>query len=162
MTQETGTSDMRIHEKLIMLVAVVAVLLLSPNRLYAQRRVIDEANIEEQDGCAVIMVQFDFPVRYRSHFPKDAGTELRIQFEPISMGTSDIEGQFEREQVWYSPNDIIPLTEAVFEGNIAGGPFLTLTFEHSVYFEVEPGADFRSLVVTPFQDKERAECFPTD
>lgn len=153
---------MRIYERLIMPVAVVAVLLLSPNLLYAQRRVVDEASIDEQDGCASIMVQFNFPVRYRTHFPLDAGTELRIQFEPVSMGSSDIEGEFEREQVWYSPNDIVPLMEVVFEGNVSGGPFLTLTFEHSIAFEVEAGADFRSLVVTPFQDKERTECFPTD
>lgn len=153
---------MRIYEKLIMPAAVVAVLLLSPNLLYAQRSVIDVANIEEQGGCAIIMVQFNFPVRYRSHFPKDTGEELRIQFEPIFIGPSDRESQYEREEVWFSPDGIVPLSEVIFEGNIGGGPYLTLTFDRSIFFEVEAGADFRSLVVTPFQDKERAECFPTD
>lgn len=140
----------------------VSVLLLCSSQAFAARRVINEANIEEQNGCAVIIVRFNFPVRYRRHFPKEPAQELRIQFEPISMGLSDMENRFEREDVRFSPEYIVPLSEILFEGNISGGPFLTLTFERTIAYEVKQGSDFRSLVVTPFRDIERAECFPID
>lgn len=153
---------MRDYKKSIILFAVIFVLLLSPGLLYAKRRVVNDAGIGEDNGCAVIRVGFNFPVRYIRHFPSDEGSELRIQFESISIGRSDLEDQFDREQVWFSPDDIVPLLEVIFEGNITGGPFLTLFFKRSITFEVEPGADFRSLVVIPYQDEERAECFPID
>jgi hypothetical protein len=73
-----------------------------------------------------------------------------------------MEDRFDREEVRFSLDDIVPLSEVVFEGNVTGGPFLTLTFESSIAFEVNEGADFRSLVITPFQDAERTECFPID
>jgi hypothetical protein len=152
---------MRRYKKIITLFAFILVaVLLSSAPLYAERRVVNEADITEEKGCAILRVSFDFPVRYIRHFPSVTGTELRIQFEPISVGRSDSEDLFDREEVWFSSNGVVPLLEVIFEGNISGGPFLTFTFERSISYEVEPGADFRSLVVIPYQDKERAECFP--
>ena len=123
---------MRIQGKLIILTMVIAVIFLSSGLLYARRGVVNEANIEEQKGCMVIMVQFNFPVRYRRHFPKESSDAVRIQFEPISMSSSDREDLFEREEVRFAPDDRVPLAEVIFEGNITGGPFLTLTFLRSI------------------------------
>jgi hypothetical protein len=155
-------SKMRIQRKHILLTVFIAVLFLAPVWLYAKRRVIYDAGIENHNGCAVIHIGFNFPVRYKRHFPSEMGDELRIQIDPITIGLSDSENQFEREQVWFSQDDIVPLSEVIFEGDIAGGPFLTLTFQRSIAFEVEQGDDFRSLLITLFQDEERAECFPFD
>lgn len=153
---------MRNYRRRIILFFVVLVLLLTPAWLYAIRRVVFDTSIEERDGCAVIHVEFNFPVQYIRHFPVESGPELRVQFEPISIGSSDRENQFERENVWFSQDETVPLSDVIFEGNISGGPFLTLIFERDVSFEVVQGDDFRSIDVTPFQDKERTECFPTD
>ena len=152
---------MRIYKKLIML-SLAAAFLLSPSWALAERGVIQEAGIEEQGECAVIKVRFNFPVRYIRHFPIEPSEEVRIQFESISMRPSDLEDRFDREDVRFSPDDRVPLSEIIFEGNITGGPLLTLTFMRSIAFEVEQGNDYRSLVVTPFQGEERVECFPAE
>ncbi|MBE9531308.1 MAG: hypothetical protein IME98_00715 [Proteobacteria bacterium] len=153
---------MRIRERVVIFAVAVAVFLLSPAVGFAERGVINEASVGELDGCAVVVVRFNFPVRYIRHFPKEQGSEVRIQFEPLSINLADLENRFEREEVRFSPDDRIPLSEIIFEGNITGGPFLTLTFLRSLAFEVKQGADYRSIVVTPFQDVERVECFPAD
>jgi hypothetical protein len=152
---------MRIYKKLIML-SLAAAFLLSPAWALAERGVIQDASIEEAGECAVIKVRFNFPVRYIRHFPNEPSEEVRIQFGPISMSPSDLEDRFEREVVRFSQDDRVPLSEIIFEGNVTGGPLLTLTFMRSTAFEVEQGSDYRSLVVTPYQDEERVECFPAE
>ncbi|MEE9543860.1 MAG: hypothetical protein V3V95_08775 [Thermodesulfobacteriota bacterium] len=155
---------MRNQKIFIIFSAVIALIFISSGWLYATRRVVYDTNIEERAGCAIIRVAFNFPVRYRRHFPIEPHDELRIQFEPLAIGSSDREREnpFEREQVWFSQDDRIPIEEIILETNVAGGPLLTITFQRSVSFDVEQGKDFRSVVIIPFQDTEKATCFPAD
>jgi len=41
----------------------------------------------------------------------------------------------------------LPLYEVVYEGDMEGGPFLTLEFHRTVRFAVRQGSDFRSVLI---------------
>ena len=153
---------MRSHRRVIIFSLFITVLLITPGWLYATRRVVYDVNIEERDGCAILRVVFNFPVRYKRHIPTEPNDELRIQFDPLAIGSSDREDLFDREQVWFSQDDRIPIEDIIIESIVAGGPLLTVTFQRSIAFDVEQGTDFRSVVVIPYQDTEKARCFPAD
>jgi len=114
-----------------------------------RNKMLEDVRISGQGPCAVINVGFTFPVRYEKHFPLESGTELRIQVKPIAVSPEDRNALFKREAVTAAKfDDRVPLREVVYEGDIAGGPFLTLFFARKVRFEVRTGRDFRSLSIT--------------
>lgn len=141
-------------------VAVTGVLIFS-SWLLAGRQVIDEVQVTEEYGCTVVRVNFNFPVRYVSHFPPDNGDDLRVQIEPYAVGPSDKEHLFTREEPLLPPDTLEELIEVVYEGNVEGGPYLTFLFDTPVKFDVAQGADFRSLLVAVTGVDDQEPCTPT-
>ena len=120
----------------------------------------DDVTITEEAGCAVIRVAFPFRVRYVKHFPYVSGDDLRIQFEPLTVSPADREAVFRRRSVRPPRSQIASLAEVVYEGDVAGGPFLTLFFARPRMFSVKQGADFRSLIIVVRGDEVVGECPP--
>jgi hypothetical protein len=136
-------------------------LLVLSSALRATQVIVNDVEIKEEGKCAVIRVEFSFPVRYVKHFPYESGDDLRIQIEPIAVSQGDKEALFTRESVRPPPNDIASLLEVVYEGNIEGGPFLTLSFRRPVVFKVEQGTDFRSIIIGVHGPEALEPCSPT-
>lgn len=128
--------------------------------LQARHLIVDTVEITEAPDCSEVRVSFNFPIRYVKHFPFSKGDDLRIQFEPITTSSAEQEALFTRETVLAPPNDIVGLTEVVYEGDIDGGPFLTLFFRRPVRFAVEQGADFRSVVIAVSGPESTNGCVP--
>lgn len=143
------------------IVTFVALLVLFSPALEARAPILtlSDVTITEHDACAVIQVKFNFPLRYVKHFPYESGDDLRIQFDPIPIAVppGETSALFTRESVRPPRNHIASLIEVIYEGNVAGGPFLTLYFSHPVVFKVEQGADFRSLKIVVF-GSEGSQC----
>ncbi len=119
----------------------------APQAQPARDRILDDVRVSESDGCAFVTISFNFPVRYVRHFPYSQGNELRIQFEPINISPEDREFLFERESLRPWDREIAALLEVAYEGDIEGGPYLTLLFDQSVTFLAGQGLNFRSLSV---------------
>jgi tetratricopeptide (TPR) repeat protein len=135
-------------------------LLLSAPALGATLQILtpDDVTITEKGPCATIRVGFSFPVRYVKHFPPVSGAELRIQFEPIAVSPADRKLLFTRRSVRVPRSEIASLVEVVYEGDVAGGPFLTLVFSRPRRFTAEQGGDFRSLVIIVRGEGALADC----
>lgn len=147
----------------ILTVALVGLLLFSSG-LQAQPtrdRILDDVQITEDTGCAVIQVGFNFPVRYVKHFPYEFGDELRIQLEAIVISPVDEEALFTRESVKPPSHNFAKLVEIVYEGDIVGGPFLTLLFRYPVAFKVKQGANFRSMIIAVPGPEASEPCLPS-
>ncbi len=145
----------------IWMVALVGLILLSVG-LHAQPsrdKILSGVEVDEDTGCAIIKVEFNFPVRYVKHFPYESGEELRIQLEHIVISPLDEEGLSRRES-FSPPNDFAKLIEVVYEGDIIGGPFLTLLFRYPVDYKVQQGSDFRSLIVAVPGPEAGEPCLP--
>ena len=110
-----------------------------------RNKVLEDVSILESDGRPVIEVQFSFPLRYRSHFPQDRGTELRIRLFPVRIPASDINAAFKREGVVPRRAEDAAVDEVIYEGDSEGGPYLILNFTRPVDYQVIPGSDYRSI-----------------
>ncbi|MCO6413319.1 MAG: hypothetical protein J5I92_11280 [Thiogranum sp.] len=108
-------------------------------------KVLADVEIIKSDGNLVIEVHFSFPLRYRSHFPLDQGDELRIRLEPLLVPPSDLDALFQREAVTPQYTDSVALDQVIYEGDIEGGPYLTVRFTRDARYEVIAGADYRSV-----------------
>lgn len=110
-------------------------------------RILDGVTIGKQADEISVQVNFNFPIRYLSHFPDASGRELRIQLQPISVSSDDREALSRRES--YSPkrNNPANISEIIYEGDGFTQLFLTIYFKSQTDFSVRQGNDFRSLEI---------------
>lgn len=123
-------------------------------------RVLGNVEIDEDSSCAVVRVGFNFPVRYVTHVPHGTGKELRIQLRPIAFNPADQSALSRREAASPPGNTFAALTEVVYEGDINGGPYLTLLFRRKVAFSVGQGDDYRSLIIAVVGPEPSGPCRP--
>ncbi len=126
----------------------------------ARDRVLTDLRIDETPSCAVITIDFAFPVRYVRHFPYDKGDELRIALRPLRIAATEASALFRRESMVPPTNDFAALQDVIFEGDIQGGPYLTLRFRTPVSYKVKQGSDFRSLTVAVVGPEPSGACPP--
>lgn len=129
---------------------VICCLLLLMPALQAQTlrdRILADVNIAAQGECAVIDVCFNHPVRYVRHFSHHSGDPARTQLLPIVVRPTHSEALFKRESVRMPPGNPAALAEVMYEGNLEGGPFLTLVFNEPVAFQVNPDSNQRRLSI---------------
>ena len=110
-------------------------------------KVLEEVGLVQSDGGVFIEVLFSFPMRYRSHFPADRGDELRIRMLPVRVPSSDLDAVPRRESVIPEYAGVASVDEVIYEGDIEGGPYLTIRFMRPVSYQVIPGSDYRSVRV---------------
>ena len=113
----------------------------------ARDRIIESATVSTEKGHVLVNVRLSFPFRYLSHFPQAKGRELRIRIAPVRVSSSDLHAVFKNEGLTPPDADVAALDEVLYEGDAAGGPQLTIRFNHPVQYEVIPGSDYRSVNV---------------
>jgi hypothetical protein len=108
-------------------------------------KILDDVQLVRNDEQLTLQVRFSLPMRYRSHFPQDRGNELRIQLHPIRIPASDLNAVPRREGVVPLYADSAAIDEVIYEGDIEGGPYLTVRFTRPVGYQIIPGSDYRSI-----------------
>ena len=126
--------------------------------------ILDSATVYSENGCANIRVNFNFPIRYKQHFPRGGGDDLRIQLMPMINGAEDNKLAFIREAVRTKNEDLLPLVNIIYDGEATTGPYLVLHFNQVVKFNVHQGRDFRSILINVFNSDATSasgQCLPT-
>jgi hypothetical protein len=112
-----------------------------------RKKILDSLDVYETDAVTTIRISLTTRVRYDSHFPYESGKELRIRITPFGISADDLNALYKRETLVPFDHEDLPLDEVVYEGDIEGGPYITLFFNRCVDFWVEQGRDSRSIVV---------------
>ena len=120
-----------------------------------RKKILDQLDVQEGEEVTTIYISLTSPVRYIRHFPYESGEELRIKISLFDVSRDNRQAFFSRETLVPFNTEELPLDEVVYEGDIEGGPYLTLFFSRRVNFEVQQGTDSRSIVV--YINKSAAE-----
>lgn len=125
------------------LVQLFILLLLSLvlNQVWAAENALQGVQIIEKKDSVVVEINFAIPVRYVKHFPPKQGEILQIQLQ--AMG----EKALKRESITPPANDVVPLALVSYEGDIPGGPYLTVRFDYGVAYSIESAGDNSILIV---------------
>lgn len=111
------------------------------------KTILDTVLIEPLDDGARIRLEFLCPVQYKTHFPHYTGDELRIRLEPVRVCPGEEDTARNRGATPADDPTAAWLSDVIYDGEIPGGPFVSLHFERQMVFEVLQGADFRSIIV---------------
>jgi hypothetical protein len=144
---------------LVLCLAVFSVLFMAGGAGAREFRIFDEVWLVQEQECKFIEVRFNVPMRYIKHFPFEEGEDLRIQLEPLIINPSEESARFRREYPGSVSSELGAIADVVFEGDVDGGPFLSLYFHDPVSFKVGQGADFRSLVISVARPED-SPCDP--
>ncbi len=101
--------------------------------------------IIEQKDAVIVEIDFAIPVKYVKHFPPKEGEILQIQLQATG------EKALKRESLTPPPSDLVPLALVTYEGDIPGGPYVTIRFNYGVEYSVEEAAG-NSILVTIKRD----------
>jgi len=138
---------------LVLCLLVVWQVMAAPTR----GRIIANVAVTEKIDRTEIGVAFTFPVQYMRHFPEDYGDTIEIQLKAVVVSDIDANLLRRRESVRLPDAGSVPLLDITYEGDLPGGPYLTIRFHAPVAFAVKQGTDFRSLTVTVFNNKASSE-----
>ena len=131
-----------------------------------QNLVLQGIQITDNSDNFVIEIELSQALHYMRHFPFASGSSLQIQLQPpqgsarqpelpgrlatprpADLGAAT-QAQAPRERLDPPRNQALPLTDIIYEGDAAGGPYLTLRFKNNVEFSVVEGAHGRSMIIT--------------
>lgn len=120
-----------------------------------KQQILRDIKISETKTDILIQVNFNRSVTTIRHFPPNAGEILQIQLdvkakEGAEAGVdSDVA---KRESMLPPKNDLVPFVSATYEGDVPGGPYLTLRFKFAIDYTVEDAKDSNSIIVKVKRD----------
>ena len=123
----------------------------------ARGRIIADVAVSEKMDRTELGVEFTFPIRYMRHFPEDYGDTIEIQLKAVVVSEIDADLLQHRESIRLPETATVPLLDISYEGDLPGGPYLTVRFHTPVAFAVKQGTDFRSLTITVFNNNASSE-----
>lgn len=121
-------------------------------------RVLSGATVENGEHCSVVSVNFNFPVRYVSHFPSASGDEVRIRVRAVERERGDSMAQ--RESVRPPQTGAAQINAIQFDGDGQNEATLTFLFAGASRFQVGQGQDFRSIRVALNDGVQAENCTP--
>jgi len=112
-----------------------------------RNRIINDVSYNVDAGELTIDVEFSFPVRYLRHFPPDSGDTLQIRLGVLGVSDVDRDLLVSRESARIPHELALPILDLSYEGDLPGGPYLTVRFTEPMEFSVKQNVDFRSLTI---------------
>jgi hypothetical protein len=138
----------------------------------AEGEVLQGVQVIEKDDTIDLQIDFAIPLQYMRHFPPTTGDILQIQLradaeapaaekpaedapaeqtpEQVAQEASIAAARSAAKRESLSPpaTDLVPLVNVNYEGEVPGGPFLTLRFKFGVEYTVAAGPANRSVIVS--------------
>lgn len=127
----------------------------------AEEAILQGIQITEKETALDLQVDFSVALQYMRHFPPSSGEILQIQLqvseserrkEEKEGETAPTEGAAQkaakRETMLPPSTDHAPLINVTYEGEVPGGPFLTLRFKFPVEYTVAEGPGGKSIIVS--------------
>ncbi len=110
-------------------------------------RVLEDVRITEIAGKTAVAIRLPCPFQTLSHFPQAQGRELRIQIQPLVACNADRDAFRQRESFRPRHADVVSLTDVSYEGDLATGAYITLSFTRTMQWQLQTQNDFRGLLV---------------
>jgi tetratricopeptide (TPR) repeat protein len=118
------------------------------------------AQLITRKSCMILKVDFNFRVRYASHFPLERGDELRIVLRPIDRAVAAALTRVRREAIRVPDGKLAFIKAITFEADQPINPVVRIQFEHPVSYQVGQSGDFESILVAIAGTKLSPTCRP--
>ena len=108
-------------------------------------RMLYDVEVSETDQYDVLFIKFNLPMRYTSHFPEGKTDFVQVRLQGLAHAALDKHEHLTRAALDPKHLRHIPLSDVVYEGNVPGGPFLSLRFSVPVVFEIQEDRHLKGI-----------------
>ena len=115
--------------------------------LRAPDKILHDILVEEDGGKLMLQVKFNIPIRYEDHMPASFGNLVQIKVRPVSFSDTVKNEYLGSESILPGFMAKVPITDVAYEGDVPGGPLLTLRFSQPVSFVISEDSDFSSIIL---------------
>lgn len=148
MRKSTRSMEFRTMQIALLVFMMINSICLTAQAQPAGNRAIEDTEVEPLDGCSKLTIFFVFPVQFLSYFPEESGRELRVQFRPLAVGSSNALAAVANESIRLMDDTGINISRFEYVGDRPStDPYLWLVSPETFYFKAKQGEDFRSLVL---------------
>lgn len=149
-----------LHRRFIISVLTLGSVIAASTLARAEDAILQGIQITEKETTIDLQVDFSAPLQYMRHFPPNSGEILQIQLQVSEAERRKQEKAAEaaaggaapatakRETMLPPSTESAPLINVTYEGEVPGGPFLTLRFKFPVDYVVAEGAGSKSIIVS--------------
>ncbi len=123
-------------------------------------RALSDTQLVVEKGCAILKINFNFRIRYASHFPLDRGEQLWITVNAVEHNQATALMMMRREGTVVANGNLAAIKAIDLETQNLSGPVLKILFDHPVAFQVAPDPDVHSMVVAIAGAKPSPTCKP--
>lgn len=114
---------------------------------FEHENVIEDVVMFTDNDKAVVQVQFSSPLRYENHYPETGGQFLQVKFRLVTPIQPSIRQTVSQEKMKTDVVNLTSLANISYEGNVPGGPLLTMLFTRPVEYDVSVSEDLESIIV---------------
>jgi len=140
----------------------IALNLFSINCLAQSNPLIDSVDIEETKSNIYIKMTFNVVVNPISHFPLHSGKQLDIIIQPVAA-TADGQATTTKEQrLGFKSTSEMPLTLIRYEPNNPAGKVISLLFNKTITFSLNPQGNPRVIIVSMRKPTTKTSAQPTE
>ncbi len=132
--------------KTILVTTVVTLGILSSLQvIQAPDTILDDVIVHEEGSLLVLKVKTNVPIRYEDHFPVGPSDFVQIKVRPISLLGVDKNEYMGSDSILPGFIEQVPIMDVAYEGDVPGGPFLSLRFEEPIRYQVKEDPEMNGI-----------------
>lgn len=115
--------------------------------IQAPDSILDDVIVEEEGSMLVLQVKTNVPVRYENHFPEGPSDFIQIKVRAISLVGADQNEYMGSESILPGFIEQVPVIDVAYEGDVPGGPYLSLRFKERMRYQVKEDPDMNGILL---------------
>lgn len=117
------------------------VLLYSLQVLETPEKLLDDVVVTQEGNLVVLQVKTNLAIKYENHYPKGPSNFIQIKVRPVSLVSVNRNEYMGTDSILPGFIEQIPVMDVAFEGNVPGGPFISLRFKEAVNYKIKETSD---------------------
>lgn len=114
----------------------------------APDRILQDVFVYDEGNRSILQVKFNVPVRYESHIPESRGRVLNIKLRVVAFSGTERNDYIDESTIVPGFMEKVPVTDIAYEGDVPGGPMLSVRFSEPVQFSIAEDSSLRSLLIS--------------
>ena len=111
-------------------------------------RILQDVYVYDEGDRSILQVKFNVPIRYESHLPEKQGRVINIKLRVVTLSGADRNDYIDKNSIVPGFMEKVPVTDIAYEGDVPGGPLLSIRFSEPVQFTIAEDSTLRSLLIS--------------
>jgi len=130
---------------IILTTMFVFVMLYSLQVLDTPDKLLDDVLVTQEGNLVVLQVKTNLPIKYENHYPKGPSDFIQVKVRSVSLTDVGRNEYMGNDSILPGFIEQIPIMDVAFEGDVPGGPYISLRFKEPVNYKIKETSDLYGI-----------------